>query len=144
MMPPFRARSVRSFDNLYRRGESGAGAGAAGNLAAQIQAAGAGLGAVYPPATARRWRKARRHGKSTVAATCWSTQIRSRFALIKAHQGDRWATRSIARRRATRPIMATAAKTTIVEVSQLVALGDLDPKTSSPQHFVQRVFCWKT
>lgn len=27
-----------------------------------------------PPATARRWRKVRRHGKSTVATTCWSTR----------------------------------------------------------------------
>ena len=39
------------------------------------------------------------------------------------------------------PIMATAAKTTIVEVSQLVALGDLDPENIiTPGIFVQRVF----
>ncbi len=37
--------------------------------------------------------------------------------------------------------MATAAKTTIVEVSQLVPLGDLDPETIiTPGIFVQRVF----
>lgn len=36
--------------------------------------------------------------------------------------------------------MATAAKTTIVEVSQLVALGDLDPENIITGIFVQRVF----
>ncbi len=63
------------FDNLYRRGKVELELVPQGNLAARIQAAGAGLGAVStPPATARRWRKARRHGKSTVATTCWSTR----------------------------------------------------------------------
>lgn len=62
------------FDNLYRRGKVELELVPQGNLAARIQAAGAGLGAVCPPATARRWRKARRHGKSTVATTCWSTR----------------------------------------------------------------------
>ncbi|MDP1211697.1 CoA-transferase, partial [Klebsiella pneumoniae] len=38
-------------------------------------------------------------------------------------------------------IMATAAKTTILEVSQLVALGDIDPENIiTPGIFVQRVF----
>lgn len=63
------------FDDLYRRGKVELELVPQGNLAARIQAAGAGLGAVFtPPATARRWRKARRHGKSTVATTCWSTR----------------------------------------------------------------------
>lgn len=51
------------FDDLYRRGKVELELVPQGNLAARIQAAGAGLGAVFtPPATARRWRKARRHG----------------------------------------------------------------------------------
>lgn len=63
------------FDDLYRRGKVELELVPQGNLAARIQAAGAGLGAVFtPPATARRWRKVRRHGKSTVATTCWSTR----------------------------------------------------------------------
>lgn len=68
--------------------------------------------------------------------------IKADFALIKAHQGDRWG--NLVYRKAARnfgPIMATAAKTTIVEVSQLVALGDLDPEhIITPGIFVQRVF----
>ncbi len=63
------------FDDLYRRGKVELELVPQGNLAARIQAAGAGLGRYLPPpATARRWRKARRHGKSTVATTCWSTR----------------------------------------------------------------------
>lgn len=68
--------------------------------------------------------------------------IKADFALIKAHRGDRWG--NLVYRKAARnfgPIMATAAKTTIVEVSQLVALGDLDPENIiTPGIFVQRVF----
>jgi 3-oxoadipate CoA-transferase alpha subunit len=64
------------FDDLYRRGKVELELVPQGNLAARIQAAGAGLGAVFtPPATARRWRK-ERDGKSTVAITCWN--IRSK------------------------------------------------------------------
>ncbi len=63
--------------------------------------------------------------------------IKADFALIKAHQGDRWG--NLVYRKAARnfgPIMATAAKTTIVEVSQLVPLGDLDPEhIITPRHF---------
>lgn len=64
--------------------------------------------------------------------------IKADFALIKAHQGDRWG--STVYRKAARnfgPIMATAAKTTIVEVSQLVPLGSLDPERAS----LPRAFC---
>jgi 3-oxoacid CoA-transferase A subunit len=68
--------------------------------------------------------------------------IKADFALIKAHQGDRWG--NLVYRKAARnfgPIMATAAKTTIVEVSQLVPLGDLDPESIiTPGIFVQRVY----
>ncbi|VEB79256.1 acetyl-CoA:acetoacetyl-CoA transferase alpha subunit [Klebsiella quasipneumoniae] len=65
------------FDDLYRRGKVELELVPQGNLAARIQAAGAGLGAVFtPPATARRWRKGRRRGKSTAATMCWS--IRSK------------------------------------------------------------------
>jgi 3-oxoadipate CoA-transferase alpha subunit len=72
--------------------------------------------------------------------------IKADFALIKAHQGDRWG--NLVYRKAARnfgPIMATAAKTTIVEVSQLVPLGDLDPETSSPRAFSSSASSrWKT
>lgn len=63
------------FDDLYRRGKVELELVPQGNLAARIERLAPGWGRYLPPpATARRWRKARRHGKSTVATTCWSTR----------------------------------------------------------------------
>lgn len=63
------------FDDLYRRGKVELELVPQGNLAARIGRPAPGWGRYLPPpATARRWRKARRHGKSTVATTCWSTR----------------------------------------------------------------------
>lgn len=63
------------FDDLYRRGKVELELVPQGNLAARVRRLAPGWGRYLPPpATARRWRKARRHGKSTVATTCWSTR----------------------------------------------------------------------
>lgn len=130
------------FDDLYRRGKVELELVPQGNLAARIQAAGAGLGAVFTPT-----------GYGTPLAEGKETReidgrhyvleypIRADFALIKAHQGDRWG--NLVYRKAARnfgPIMATAATTTIAEVSRIVALGELDPENIiTPGIFVQRV-----
>jgi 3-oxoadipate CoA-transferase, alpha subunit len=113
-----------------------------GNLAARIQAAGAGLGAIFTPT-----------GYGTLLAEGKETReidgkhyvleypIQADFALIKAHKGDRWG--NLVYRKTARnfgPIMAMAAKTTIAQVSTIVPLGDLDPEAIvSPGIFVQRV-----
>jgi acyl CoA:acetate/3-ketoacid CoA transferase alpha subunit len=72
--------------------------------------------------------------------------IRADFALIKAHQGDRWG--NLVYRKAARnfgPIMATAAKTTIVEVSQLVPWAISTRKASLPRAFLFSASTpWKT
>lgn len=135
------------FDDLYRRGEVDLELVPQGNLAARIQAAGAGLGAIFTPT-----------GYGTPLADGKETReidgrhyvleypIKADFALIKAHQGDRWG--NLVYRKAARnfgPIMATAAKTTIAEVSNLVTLGELDPENIiTPGIFVQRVFSLET
>ena len=63
------------------------------------------------------------------------------FALIKALAADRWG--NLVYRKTARnfgPIMASAAKTTIVQVDQVVPLGELDPEAVvTPGIFVQRV-----
>lgn len=131
------------FDDLYRRGEVELELVPQGNLAARIQAAGAGLGAIFTPT-----------GYGTPLAEGKETReidgrhyvleypIKADFALIKAHQGDRWG--NLVYRKAARnfgPIMATAATTTIAEVTNLVTLGELDPENIiTPGIFVQRVF----
>ena len=63
------------------------------------------------------------------------------FALIKALRGDRWG--NLVYRKTARnfgPIMAMAAKCTIAQVSEVVALGELDPEAIvTPGIFVQRI-----
>lgn len=131
------------FDGLYRNGEVTLELVPQGNLAARIQAAGAGIGAIYTPTgygTPLAEGKETRciDGKNYVL----EYPIKADFALIKAHRADRWG--NLVYRKAARnfgPIMATAAHTTIVEVNQLVPLGELDPEhIITPGIFVQHVF----
>jgi 3-oxoadipate CoA-transferase alpha subunit len=67
--------------------------------------------------------------------------IHADYALIKADRADRWGNltyRKTARNFA--PIMAAAAKCTVVQVRETVELGDLDPEhVVTPGIFVQRV-----
>jgi 3-oxoadipate CoA-transferase alpha subunit len=79
------------FDALYRAGKIELQLVPQGNLAACIQAAGAGLGAIFTPTgygTLLAEGKETRHinGRDYVL----EYPIRADFALIKAYQGDRW------------------------------------------------------
>jgi 3-oxoadipate CoA-transferase alpha subunit len=130
------------FDGLYRAGELELELVPQGNLAARIQAAGAGLGAIYTPT-----------GYGTLLAEGKETRridgrdyvlefpIRADFALIKADRGDRWG--NLVYRKTARnfgPIMATAAKCAIAQVNRIVELGELDPEAIvTPGVFVKRV-----
>ena len=61
--------------------------------------------------------------------TCLNIQLKQTFALIKAHQGDRWG--NLVYNKSARnfgPIMAMAADVTIAQVSEVVELGQLDPE----------------
>ena len=130
------------FDARFRSGDIELELVPQGNLAARIQAAGAGLGAIFTPT-----------GYGTLLAQGKETRriddrdyvlefpIKADFALIKAFKADRWG--NLVYRKTARnfgPIMAMAAKTTIVQVEQIVPLGSIDPETVvTPGIFVQRV-----
>jgi 3-oxoadipate CoA-transferase alpha subunit len=111
-------------------GRHRARAGAAGQLAERIRAAGAGIGAFFTPT-----------GYGTQLAAGKETRvidgrnyvleypIRADYALIKAECGDRWG--NLVYRKTARnfgPIMASAAATTIAQVRKVVPLGGLDPE----------------
>lgn len=130
------------FDAAYRAGKIELELVPQGNLAARIQAAGAGLGAIFTPtgygtelAEGKEVREI--DGRHYVL----EYPIHADFALIKAHKGDRWG--NLIFRKTARnfgPIMAMAAKTTIAQVSEIVPLGGIDPEVVvSPGIFVQRV-----
>jgi len=130
------------FDAAYRAGQIELELVPQGNLAARIQAAGAGLGAIFTPT-----------GFGTLLAEGKETReidgrqyvleypIHADFALIKAQRGDRWG--NLVYRKTARnfgPIMAMAARTTIAQLARIVPLGDLDPEAVvTPGIFVQRV-----
>ena len=130
------------FDAAYRAGEIELELVPQGNLAARIHAAGSGLGAIFTPTgygteLAQDKETRRIDGRDYVL----EYPIHADFALIKAHRGDRWG--NLVYRKAARnfgPLMAMAAKCTIAQVSEVVALGELDPEVVvTPGIFVQRV-----
>jgi 3-oxoadipate CoA-transferase, alpha subunit len=130
------------FDGLYRAGEIALELVPQGTLAERIRAAGAGIGAFFTPT-----------GYGTQLAEGKETRIingrphvleyalQGDVALIKAHRADRWG--NLVYRKAARnfgPIMATAARCTIAQVSEIVELGSLDPEIIiTPGIFVHRV-----
>jgi 3-oxoacid CoA-transferase subunit A len=114
-----------------------------GTLAERIRAGGAGLGGFYTPT-----------GYGTIVAEGketreidgrWyvlETPIKGDVAIIKAWQGDeagnlayRWSARNF------NPMMATAARFTIAEVDELVAVGAIEPDSvHTPGVYVDRLF----
>ena len=137
-----RQSDAHHFDAAYRAGRIELELVPQGNLAARIQAAGAGLGAIFTPT-----------GYGTLLAEGKETReidgrhyvleypIHADFALIKAQRADRWG--NLVYRKTARnfgPIMAMAAKTAIAQVADIVPLGEIDPEVVvTPGIFVQRV-----
>jgi len=130
------------FDAAFRAGRIDLELVPQGNLAARIQAAGSGLGAIFTPTG---FGTSLAEGKECRAIDgrnyVLEYPLHADFALIKAHRGDRWG--NLVYRKTARnfgPIMAMAARTTIAQVSQVVALGELDPEAVvTPGIFVQGV-----
>jgi 3-oxoadipate CoA-transferase alpha subunit len=102
-----------------------------GNLAERIRAAGAGIGAFFTPTgygtPLAEGKEVRRiDGRDYVL----EYPIFADVALIKAHKADR--SGNLIYRKTARnfgPMMATAAKHTIVEVSEVLETGQIDPET---------------
>jgi 3-oxoadipate CoA-transferase alpha subunit len=130
------------FDALYRAGEIELELVPQGTLAERIRAAGAGIGAFYTPTAfgtlLAKGKETRRIGERDYVL---EYPIHADYALIKADRADRWGNltyRMSARNFA--PIMAAAAKCTVVQVRETVELGALDPETVvTPGIFVKRV-----
>ncbi len=114
-----------------------------GTLAERIRAGGAGIPAFFTPT-----------GVGTVIAENKEERVfegrkyimerglRAQFAFIKAWKGDKWG--NLVFRKTARnfnPVMATAADCTIVEVEQLVEVGQLSPdEVHTPGVYVKRIF----
>jgi 3-oxoacid CoA-transferase subunit A len=113
-----------------------------GILCERMRAFGAGIPAFYSPvgvgtdvAKGKEERVIR--GKRYILEQALGAD----YALIRAQRADRMG--NLVYRKAARnfnPIMATASKTTIVEVEEVVEIGELDPETVvTPSIFVDRI-----
>ena len=130
------------FDRLYRAGEIELELVPQGTLAERIRAAGAGIGAFFTPTAygtkLAEGKETRRIGDRDYVL---EYPIHADYAIIKADRADRWGNltyRLSARNFA--PIMASAAKISVVQVREIVELGALDPEVVvTPGIFVKRV-----
>jgi 3-oxoadipate CoA-transferase alpha subunit len=130
------------FDRLYRAGQIELELVPQGTLAERIRAAGAGIGAFFCP-TAVGTPLA--EGKETRIIDgreyVLEYPIHGDYALLGAHRADRLG--NLVYRKTARnfnPVMATAAATTIVQVSDVVDVGGIDPEhVVTPSIYVDRV-----
>jgi 3-oxoadipate CoA-transferase alpha subunit len=130
------------FDGLYREGKIELEVVPQGNLAERMRAAGAGIGGFYTPtavgtplAEGKETREI--DGKTYVL----EYPIKGDYAFVSAYRADQLG--NVVYRKTARnfgPVMATAATTTIVQVSEVVPVGTLDPEAVvTPSIFVDRI-----
>jgi 3-oxoadipate CoA-transferase alpha subunit len=130
------------FEELYREGRIELEIVPQGTMAERMRAAGAGVPAFF---TATSVGTKLAHGKETRdfdgRTYVMEQALPADVALVEAWQADRWGNlvyRSSGRN--FNPVMATAAKLTIVQTQHVVDLGELDPeKIVTPGIFVHRV-----
>ncbi len=131
------------FEKLFLSGELEVELCPQGTLAERLRAGGAGIEGFYTPtgfgtkvAEGKETREL--GGKHCVLETA----IRGDFAIVKAWKGDAWG--NLVFRKTSRnfnPLCAQAGKVTIVEVEELVAVGELEPdQVHLPSIYVQRIF----
>ena len=130
------------FDRLYRAGKLELELVPQGTLAERIRAAGAGIGGFFTP-TAHGTLLAEGKETRNIGGRDYVLEhpIHADYALIRADRADRWG--NLVYRKTGRnfgPIMAAAAKCTVVQVRATVELGALDPEAVvTPGIFVKRV-----
>jgi 3-oxoadipate CoA-transferase alpha subunit len=130
------------FDELYRAGKVELELVPQGNLAERMRAAGAGIGAFYSP-TGVGTPLAEGKERRTIDGRDYVLEypIKGDVALIKAFRADTLG--NLVYRKTARnfgPVMATAAETTVVQVSEIVEPGGLDPEVViTPGIFVDRI-----
>ena len=130
------------FVDLYREGKIGLELVPQGTLAERIRAASAGIPAFFTPTAAGTQLGAGKEQREINGRLCVLEQaLHADVALLEAWQADRWG--NLSYRLAGRnfnPIMAGAAKLTIVQTQHKVELGEMSPdEVMTPGIYVNRV-----
>jgi 3-oxoadipate CoA-transferase, alpha subunit len=130
------------FDGLYRAGEIQLEVVPQGTLAERMRAAGAGIGGFYCP-TAVGTPLAEGKEERVIDGRTYILEypLAGDIALIGAHRSDRMG--NLVYRKTARnfgPVMATAATSTIAQVTEVVDTGTLDPEAViTPSIYVDKV-----
>ena len=130
------------FDALYLEGKVELEVVPQGNLAERMRAAGAGIGAFFcPTAVGTPLAEGKETREIDGRTYVLEYPIKGDYAFIAAHQADTLG--NLVYRKTARnfgPVMATAARTTIVQVAEVVPVGTLDPEAVvTPSIFVDRI-----
>jgi len=139
---PVYSGRVSAFEERHLKGEIELEMVPQGTFAERMRAGGAGIPAFYTPTGAGTKLAEGKEIRIINGRECvLEYGLRADFALIKAYKADRMG--NLVYHRAARnfnPVMATAAETTIAEVSEIVETGDLDPETIvTPAIYVDRI-----
>jgi len=137
-----RTANSKVFPELYRNGEIELELVPQGTLAEKIRAGGAGIPAFYTPTSVGTPLAEGKESREFDGITyVMERSLSADFALVKSLAADRYGNlvyNKTARNFA--PIMCMAAKVSIVQARQIVALGDIDPEcVVTPGIFVNRV-----
>jgi 3-oxoadipate CoA-transferase alpha subunit len=132
----------RAFTDRYLAGEIELELVPQGTLAERIRAGGAGIPAFYTPtAYGTELADGKPLGEFDGRYYVQERWLKADFAIIKAHLGDRHG--NLTYNKAARnfnPLMCMAAASTIVQVSRIVEVGEIDPEhVVTPGIFVDRV-----
>jgi len=135
-----RSSDPRAFHELYNAGEIELEVVPQGTLAERLRAGGSGVRAFYTKTSVgtpiAEGKESRDFDGQTYVMEPW---IRGDFALVKAEHADPYG--NLTFRKSARnfgPVMCMAAKHTIVQASEIVPLGGIDPEVIvTPGIFVQ-------
>jgi 3-oxoadipate CoA-transferase alpha subunit len=131
-----------SFEKAYKEGKVELEVVPQGTLAERIRAGGAGIPAFYTPTGAGTMMAEGREVREFDGREhLLEYALKAEFALLRGHRAD--AIGNVVYRGTSRnfnSVMATAADVTVLEVDEIVELGELDPEgIHTPGIFVDRV-----
>jgi 3-oxoadipate CoA-transferase alpha subunit len=137
-----RTDKPHAFEAAYKAGRIELELVPQGTLSERMRCAAAGLGGFYSPVgVGTRLAEGKEFREIDGRGYVLEKPLKGDIAFCKAQKADRWG--NLVYRKAARnfnPTMAMAADITVVQVKELVELGDLDPETIvTPGIFVDRV-----
>ena len=134
---------LSAFSEQYEKGEIEAELMPQGTLAERIRAAGAGIPAFYTPASVdTELAEGKEHRVFNGRTYVLEEALSADYAFVRAWKADKFGNLIFRRsQRNFNPLMATAARCTIVEVEEpILEVGSLDPdQIHTPGIFVHRI-----